>query len=153
MVNSGKTEDFQARMNERIGFVFNFVGVLIGFLVLSLTAVHFCEYMDDAIYLKRLYFLALFFLVMCLFFGFCVISGPIFENSINFMGYRKPHYDKRVKKCLDFAYRSFGLGLVAVISIVVFIVFGSLSWVIKFDVSISVLFVLLFYIFITRKIK
>lgn len=145
-----KTEDFQNRMNERIGFMFNFVGVLIGFLALFLTNINFCEYAEDAIYLKSLYFLTLLFLAICLLFGVCVMAGPIFKDSIhfNFMGYNKPMYDKKVKKCLCIAYDFFGLGLFLVVSIVVFLVLGSLSWVIIFDVSVLLLFGALFRIYI-----
>lgn len=146
-----KTKARQALMGERVSFIVNYIGVLIGFLMLSLTVVKFDEFNDGALWLKAFYFFALLFLGISLLFGFVLVFGPSFVDYFNFMGSGEVGDDKRDIMCLRFVYLFFILGLFTVISIVVFIAFELLWVVFVFDLIFLILFLLLFYTYILPK--
>lgn len=126
--------------------VVNYVGVLFGLLVLALTTVKPDDYEGVFIYLQFEYFLAVYFLLMSIVIGFwfilnmplniwnlfkCTIKGRfryIFKNDYIYDPEIIRVFSIRWKQLLlMFMYGFFLCGLVVVASIIVLMVFKSLS--------------------------
>ena len=116
---------------EKAVVIVNFVGVLLGFLVLAFTSIKVSDFKDVYFYLQCAFFIAIYCLLMCILLSFWLISDlqMIRNDSLRMKDpedifIHTPNYNK----FLRFVYFLFLVGLLAVLSVIALIVFSSFTW-------------------------
>jgi hypothetical protein len=124
-------------------FIINFVGVLLGVLVLALSVVKYDDFKDNLLYLQIGFFLSVFFLFLSILFGFLIILNlqlyDLFVGSL--IGFTFPFDSKLASDwvlligkptfynlLINCMYFFFGVGLLFVALIIVLMIFKSLLW-------------------------